>query len=92
MKDLDLEYKIIGKGKSILVIEIARDNKVAEGRWVRYDIPEKEAALYETEWRKLQVELSKLSDEGKLIIAENSDHEIYLDRPDIVIKYLKTLI
>ncbi len=32
MKDLDLEYKIIGKGKSILVIEIARDNKVAEGR------------------------------------------------------------
>lgn len=115
MKELDLEYKIIGEGKTIAeefqnwdidsneiksipefsnipLIVIARDNKVTERGWVKYNIPEKEAILYENEWRKLQVELSKLSYKGKLIIAENSDHEIYLDRPDIVIQYLKTLL
>ncbi|WP_353095644.1 hypothetical protein [Tissierella praeacuta] len=52
----------------------------------------KEAILYENEWCKLQIELSNLSDEGRLIIAENSDHEIYLDRPDVIIHNLKTLI
>ncbi|MGH4122614.1 MAG: alpha/beta hydrolase [Clostridium sp.] len=86
------EIKGICNFPNIPLIVIARDNKVAERCWVSYDIPENEAILYEAEWRKLQVELSKLSCEGKLIIAENSDHEIYLDRPDIVIQYLKTLL
>jgi pimeloyl-ACP methyl ester carboxylesterase len=86
------EIKSIPEFPNIPLIVIARDNKVAERGWVKYNIPEKEAILYEDEWRKLQIELSKLSDEGRLIIAENSDHEIYLDRPDIVIHYLKTLL
>lgn len=86
------EIKSIPEFPNIPLIVIARDNKVAERGWVKYNIPEKEAILYENEWRKLQVELSKLSCKGKLIIAENSDHEIYLDRPDIVIQHLKTLL
>ncbi|GCD10495.1 alpha/beta hydrolase [Clostridium tagluense] len=86
------EIKSIPEFPNIPLIVIARDNKVAERGWVKYTIPEKEAILYENEWRKLQIELSKLSDEGILVIAENSDHEIYLDRPDIVIQYLKTLL
>lgn len=86
------EIKSIPEFPNIPLIVIARDNKVAEREWVKYNIPEKEAILYEDEWRKLQIELSKLSDEGRLIIAENSDHEIYLDRPDIVIHYLKILL
>lgn len=86
------EIKSIPEFPNIPLIVIARDNKVSERELVKYNIPEKEAILYENEWRKLQIELSKLSDEGRLVIAEDSDHEIYLDRPDIVIKYLKTLL
>jgi pimeloyl-ACP methyl ester carboxylesterase len=86
------EIKSIPEFPNIPLIVIARDNKVAERGWVKYNIPEKEAILYEDKWRELQIELSKLSDEGRLIIAENSDHEIYLDRPDLVIHYLKTLL
>lgn len=70
---------------------IARDNKVAENYWIKYDIPESEAILYEAEWRNLQIELSRLSAKGELIIAENSDHEVYLDKPEIIVQCLKTL-
>ncbi|MCB2290947.1 alpha/beta hydrolase [Clostridium sp. CS001] len=77
---------------NIPLIAIARDNKVSEDSWVKYNIPVHEAVQYENEWRKLQIELSTLSGKGQLIIAENSDHEIYLDRPDIIIQCLKTLL
>ena len=86
------EIKTSAKFPNIPLIVIARDNKVSEREWVKYDIPEKEAILYEDEWLKLQIELSKLSDKGRLIIAKGSDHEIYLDRPDIIINNLKKLI
>ena len=86
------EIKSIPEFPNIPLIVIARDNKVTERGWVKYNIPENEAILYENEWRKLQIELSKLSDEGRLIIAEDSDHEVYLDRPDVIIHNLKTLI
>lgn len=86
------QIKSITEFPNIPLIVISRDSKIAGRGWVKYGIPEKEAILYEDEWCKLQSELSKLSDEGRLIIAENSDHEIYLDRPDIVIHYLKTLL
>ncbi|MCM0650125.1 alpha/beta hydrolase [Clostridium swellfunianum] len=86
------QIKSITEFPNIPLIVISRDSKIARRGWVKYGIPEKEAILYEDEWCKLQSELSKLSDEGRLIIAENSDHEIYLDRPDIVIHYLKTLL
>lgn len=86
------EIKSILKFHNIPLIVIARDNKVTERGWVKYNIPEKEAILYENEWRKLQIELSKLSDEGRLIIAEYSDHEVYLDRPDVIVHNLKALI
>ncbi len=85
------DIKSILSFPNIPLIVIARDNSIAEGYWVKYDIPEKEAILYEAEWRKLQIELSSLSNKGRLIIAENSDHEIYLDRPDIIISCLKTM-
>ena len=86
------EIKDIAEFPNIPLIVIARDNKVTERGWLKYNIPEKKAILYENQWRKLQVELSKFSDKGRLIIAENSDHEIYLDRPDLIIQNLKTLI
>ncbi|MBP2024199.1 pimeloyl-ACP methyl ester carboxylesterase [Clostridium punense] len=86
------EIRSIPEFPNIPLIVIARDNKVAEKEWIKYNILEKEAILYEDQWRKLQIELSRLSEQGRLVIAENSEHEIYLERPDIVINSLKTLI
>ncbi|QAA33944.1 hypothetical protein [Clostridium manihotivorum] len=86
------EIKTSTEFPNIPLIVIARDNKVSERDWVKNNIPEKEAILYENKWRELQIELSELSDQGRLIVAENSDHEVYLDRPDIIINNLKTLI
>lgn len=86
------EIRSIPEFPNIPLIVIARDNKVAEKEWIKYNIPGKEAILYEDQWRKLQIELSRLSEQGSLIVAENSEHEVYLDRPDIVINSLKTLI
>lgn len=70
---------------------IARDNKIAEKYWVNLEIPENEAKLYEKTWRELQIELSKLNELGQLIIAENSDHEIFEDRPEVIIDTLMKL-
>ena len=86
------DIKSIGDFPNVPLIVIARDTKVSEDCWVKNNFPRTEAELYEAEWRKLQIELSKLSDQGELIIAENSDHEIYNDRPDVVIQSLQTLI
>lgn len=86
------DIKSIAEFPNIPLVTIARDNKVAEAYWVKYKIPQQEAVIYETEWRNLQIELSKLSDKGRLIIAENSDHEVYLDRPDVIIQCLKKVL
>jgi len=83
------DIKSISDFPNIPLVVIARDNKIAEEYWIKYNIPQQEAVLYETEWRNLQIELSKFSDIGKLIIAESSDHEVYLDRPDVIIQCLR---
>lgn len=86
------DIKSILEFPNVPLIVIARDSKVGVESWIKYQIPKKEAVLYEAQWRDLQIELSKLSNKGKLVIAENSEHEVYIDRPDIVIECLKELI
>jgi len=86
------DIKSSGEFPNVPLIVIARDNKVSEDCWVKNNFPRTEAELYEAEWHKLQIELSKLSEQGRLIVAENSDHEIYIDRPDVIIECLKTLV
>lgn len=86
------DIKSITSFPNIPLIVIARDNKVAEACWVKYDIPEKEAIVYEAKWRELEIELSRLSEMGKLVVAENSDHEVYIDKPDVIIHCLRTLL
>jgi pimeloyl-ACP methyl ester carboxylesterase len=46
---------------------------------------------WETRWRHLN-ELKGLSKEGKLIVAENSGHEIHLYRPDLVIQAIREVV
>ncbi len=39
--------------------------------------------------KRMQAELASLSSKGKLVMAEDSDHEIHLYRPDLVIQSIK---
>ena len=71
---------------------IARDKMASVRDWMKYDIPEEEAVRHENKWCELQEELVLLSNQGELIIASGSDHLIYIDRLDIVIECLKSLI
>lgn len=85
------DIKNIKEFPQIPLVVVARDIDLAIKEWIDYDIPEKEAILYENQWRKLQKELSEISKKSRFIIAEGSGHEIYLDRPDIIINSLNTI-
>jgi pimeloyl-ACP methyl ester carboxylesterase len=43
-------------------------------------------------WQQMQEELSQLSSRGKQVIAKNSGHYIQLDRPDLVIKAVRSVV
>lgn len=43
-------------------------------------------------WQKLQAELANLSNQRKLIIAEQSSHDIHLDRPELVVNAIRQVI
>ncbi|TLS36952.1 alpha/beta fold hydrolase [Pseudalkalibacillus caeni] len=83
--------KEMGAFPDIPLVVIARDKEESIKPFIEHKIPEEEAIMYEDVWRKLQVELSRLSTKGVLIVAEKSDHEIHIDRPDVIIQGLKTL-
>jgi pimeloyl-ACP methyl ester carboxylesterase len=84
--------KAMGKFPQIPLIVIARDKEISIKSFTENDIPEEEAILYENVWLELQIELSQLSDKGELVIAEGSDHQVHLDRPDSVIQSLKRFL
>lgn len=46
----------------------------------------------EQAWLELQREHAQMSSRGELILAENSDHYIYLDRPELVLESLQRVI
>ena len=84
--------KAMGEFPQIPLIVIARDKEISIKSFTENDIPEEEAILYENVWRELQIELSQLSGKGELVIAEGSDHQVHLDRPDSVIQSLKRFL
>lgn len=71
---------------------VTRDMDVSVKFYTDRGIPEMEAVAYEDTWRNLQIEHSQLSPKGKFIIAEGSDHNIQLEKPEIVIQCLKDLL
>lgn len=59
---------------------------------MKYDIPEKEAVLYEEVWRELLEEQSAFSKQGKLIEAKGCDHVIQLENPKIIVDCIRELL
>ena len=53
--------------------------------------PDWPTAQVESLWEELQNDLSKLSSQGKIIVAQNSHHRIEEDRPDVVITAIKEI-
>ncbi len=82
----------MGSFPNIPLAVIARDKEISVKSFVEHDIPVEEAVLYEEVWRELQIELSGLSDEGELVIAVGSDHDVHMDRPDIIIQCLNRFL
>ena len=48
----------------------------------------KEAAV----WREMQTDLSPRFENGKLIVAEKSGHDIQLDQPELVIAAIEEVV
>ena len=84
--------KVMGEFPQIPLVVIARDKEISIKSFTENDIPKEEAILYENVWRELQVELSQLSIKGELVIAEGSDHQVHLDRPDSLLQSLKRFL
>lgn len=86
------DIKSIPEFPDIPLRVIARDKIFSAKNWVENGMPEEEVIKYEEKWRELQEELVLLSNQGDFIIASDSDHLIHIDRPDIVVDCLKSLI
>ncbi|MDP5272917.1 alpha/beta fold hydrolase [Chengkuizengella axinellae] len=86
------KIKRLSKFPNIPLTVIARDIETSVNAFIKYNIPEEEAREYERVWRELQIELAKLSNQGGIIIADRSDHEIHIDRPEIVIQSLTSFL
>ena len=56
------------------------------------EIPSEIAGPVSHEWAKMQEELAHLSTRGMRTVAKNSSHYIQLDRPDIVIEAVQTIV
>ena len=82
----------LGKFPDIPLTVIARDKKTSIKAFTKHGIPSEEAVLYEDVWRNLQINLSQMSSKGEMVIAEDSDHDIHIDRPDIILQCLKRYI
>lgn len=82
----------LGEFPNIPLTVIARDIETSVNAFIQYNIPKEEAVKYEKVWRELQIELSQLSKKGEIIIADRSDHEVHIDRSDIVIQSLNRFL
>lgn len=69
---------------------ICRDLQVSIENWCKGGVPEEEAVCHDNHWRKLQVELSELTEDGELLVAKDCDHMIHIENPQLIIKTIKS--
>lgn len=86
------QVKSSGPFPDLPLYVIARDSAVSVQFYIKHGIPEAEAVAYENTWRELQLEHSKLSSKAKFIIADGSDHNIQLEKPEVIVECLRELL
>lgn len=47
---------------------------------------------YEPYWHELQVELTELSTQGELVIAEESGHNVQIEQPQVVVDAIRQVV
>ena len=47
---------------------------------------------YEASWAQLQSRLAALSPRGKMVVAEQSGHDIHLEQPELVIGAVREVL
>lgn len=57
-----------------------------------FGVPPEMAAAFEAMWQELQADLTRLSSNSSLVMAEGASHEIPAERPDIVVEAIRTVI
>ena len=55
-------------------------------------VTEEVAVGRERIWRELQEDLAKRSTHGRLRVAEQSEHNIHLDQPELVIQAIRDVL
>ena len=55
-------------------------------------LPKQDAKIAEETWQQSQSEVVSRSSRGQLIIAEQSGHDIHVDRPDLVIQAIEIVL
>jgi pimeloyl-ACP methyl ester carboxylesterase len=63
-----------------------------EYRFDSLELSEKQRGMIEKEWARQQYELSSLSSDSKIVVAESSGHLIQLDQPALVVELVKELV
>lgn len=53
--------------------------------------PEREARLLTT-WREVQTDLARRSQQGRLVVAEASGHNIHRYRPDLIVEAIREVV
>lgn len=56
------------------------------------NFPPETNAAYDQVWQELQTELAALSPNGRRIVAENCDHDIHIENPQLVIKAIEDVL
>lgn len=84
-KDAD-NIKSLGPFPNVPLIVIGRDKEYSIRLGIEVGLPESELRIFEEKWQELIMSQVNLSQSSKFVLAQNSSHSIYMDRPDIIIE------
>ena len=81
----------LGEFPNTPLIVIGRDKEHTIRVGTEDGLPESELRLFEEKWQELIMNQVELSQNSKLILAQEASHSIHLDRPDIIIESIRWL-
>lgn len=84
--------KELGRFADTLLCVVGRDKEVAIQQGIEDGLPAAELTLLENTWEQLITEQAELSENSSLVFAQQATHLVYLDRPDLVIALVKSLL
>ena len=90
-KDADT-IKNLGELPNVPLIVIGRDKEHHIRLGTEDGLPESELRLFEEKWQELIMNQVNLSQNSKLILAQEASHSIHIDRPDIIIESINSMV